>query len=119
MKKVCYILFSFDGRIGRRQYCLVGFPVELLLFVLGVGAIGALFSLGALFGPAVFAVWFVLFVWVYFAVQIKRAHDLGRSGWRAVFSPAWVAFYAKGTEGLNQHGFPFGHPRHPQSGADS
>ncbi len=76
------VIFSFRGRIGRRDYWLIGFPawvISLALFALaanttGNNAIGAA-SVIATFGLA---------VWVVSAIVSKRFRDSGASGWWAL-----------------------------------
>jgi uncharacterized membrane protein YhaH (DUF805 family) len=67
-------LFSFEGRVGRQQYwlmCLLSVP-----FVIGASWVNGGSPTGT---PGVF---FLLpIVWPSIAVQIKRWHDRGKSGW--------------------------------------
>ena len=106
-----YMLFSFNGRIGRREYW-IGYGASLLIGAVWIGTgIGLLGILDGRIGVACFVIGMVLLFWTYCALHIKRAHDLGRPGWGVFFNPTWIGF-AKGNEGLNQHGYPFGHPKH-------
>lgn len=120
-----YILFSFDGRIGRREMWLVGLPISLAVLALGVGSV----VLAAVTTPpttpttvwwdtdagnasvAVFVVCFAMFLWISHATRVKRAHDLDLSGWWALLPHMGIPF-SRGNEGLNRYGFPFDNPRH-------
>ena len=73
------VLFSFRGRIGRRDYWLIGFPVwivSLVLFVLAANASG-----DDALGAASIFVTFAIAVWTAFAIVAKRFRDSGASGW--------------------------------------
>jgi uncharacterized membrane protein YhaH (DUF805 family) len=80
--KLQKILFSFDGRIGRRIYWLaiLGLivPVQLLIFVplaLESGEAAILFvALASQFMG-------ILSLWPILAVGAKRLHDRNRNGW--------------------------------------
>ena len=61
-------LFSFDGRLSRKQFWMFYGPYV------------ATFSLG-LFNIAIPAVISILMIWPLLAVQVKRWQDLGKSGW--------------------------------------
>ena len=76
------VIFSFRGRIGRRDYWLIGFPAwiaSLALFVLTANTVGS-DAAGFVFLLATFA----LAVWVVFAIVSKRFRDSGVSGWWAL-----------------------------------
>lgn len=78
------ILFSFEGRIGRRQYW-----VALLLILLPVSIFCSLAAmLAASSGQSLSYMLLVLLVltiiplvWASFAVMAKRLHDLNKSAW--------------------------------------
>jgi uncharacterized membrane protein YhaH (DUF805 family) len=75
------VIFSFRGRIGRRDYWLIGFPAwiaALSMFVLAANTTGD-DAAGFVFLLAPFA----LAVWVAFAIVSKRFRDSGVSGWWA------------------------------------
>ncbi|MBC7769798.1 MAG: DUF805 domain-containing protein, partial [Phycisphaerales bacterium] len=91
------LLFAFQGRINRRQYWLGSMGV-------GVGGAFVFFSLGLIFGPGagspseasvvillLSSLVFFLMGWSGLALQAKRFHDRGRSGYFALapFVP-WV-----------------------------
>jgi uncharacterized membrane protein YhaH (DUF805 family) len=91
-----YVLFSFQGRINRLQYwlaCVLILLAALLLLGLpfllvggtgmkgdGAAAIGVL---ALLFFAAI-----ALMTWCSLAVQVKRFHDRGRSGWLSLLPVA-------------------------------
>lgn len=75
-------LFSGDGRIGRMEYFWV---------ILGLTIIGVIASASAEISPSRFTAFLALAsiivgVWIGFAAQIKRCHDLGRSGWLSLLT---------------------------------
>lgn len=79
---LAYLLFSFNGRINRRQYWLGN-------LLAGIGGIALVYAVGYGFGAfkATLALsWlslpFILIAmtWSGFALQVKRFHDRGRSG---------------------------------------
>jgi len=71
------LLFSFEGRVGRKTWWLYG-----VLAMFGLGAIG--FALLRIAGlgerPADFIV-NALLLWPAIAVSVKRWHDRGKSAW--------------------------------------
>ena len=77
-----HTLFSFHGRINRLQYWLYGLLSGLvgtaLAAVVIISAVGNRAYTGALL--LMIPVW-IGFVWVSFALQVKRLHDRGRSGY--------------------------------------
>lgn len=99
------VIFSFQGRIGRRAYWAMGFPAwiaSLGLFVLTANtvesdAVGFVLLLATL----------ALSVWVVSAIVSKRFRDSGASGWWAlsmlvpligIFVPIIVGATATDTE---------------------
>ena len=114
MEEITKLLFSFKGRIGRRPFWIV--TLIILGFSAGIkhilGPFGANNPMTV--GPAVITLsWFVLAVWVTLAVQVKRWHDLGKSGLWAivnlvpVLGPIWVIIqcgFMPGTKGKNLYG---------------
>ena len=94
------LLFSFNGRINRAQYWLGSIGVSvvgvMLFFAIGMSAVmsmvgassdaermRALSGIGLMFPIA------LIMCWIGLALQIKRFHDRGRTGW-FVMLPAAV-----------------------------
>ena len=76
------VIFSFRGRIGRRDYWLIGFPawvISIALFALAANTTG-----NDAIGAASVIATFGLAVWVVFAIVSKRFRDSGVSGWWAL-----------------------------------
>jgi|GEM_PF-476947 len=86
-----WVWFSFSGRLNRKAYWLKGF---VLMSMIGLGVqlfgvlVGLMFGatgLGGMFGVAIALVvilpLLVFNFWVSLALVVKRAHDLGHSGW--------------------------------------
>ena len=106
-------LFSFSGRISRQSFW--GGVVGLLVVFFGAGAI-----LSGMSGPdgkseydSALAILMLPGLWISLAIQVKRWHDRGRSGWRVLINliPVIGAIWAfvelgilPGTAGTNQYG---------------
>jgi len=92
-------IFSFQGRIGRREYAS---------FYLGGSFICAfLYELAKNF-PIVgllFLIVYPAFVWLIFSQGVKRCHDRDSSGWFVLipFYGFWLLF-AQGHDGKNRFG---------------
>ncbi len=109
--KMTKLLFSFEGRIGRRSFWVV----TLTMLALSAEVQRVLGS----FGPdnpmtastAILSLlWFVIAVWIILAIQVKRWHDIGKTGWWAAISfvpilgPVWVIIqcgFMKGSQDNN------------------
>lgn len=72
------VLFSYSGRINRFEFWIkgivVGFALSVLLTIVASylpGIVGYIAELAIV----------VAYVWMYFAIETKRLHDRGRSGW--------------------------------------
>jgi uncharacterized membrane protein YhaH (DUF805 family) len=104
-----WLLFSFDGRIGRRTWWLWSAAAMIGLatyFTVAFRVAGASASSTDLLVNA-------LLLWPALALGAKRWHDLGKSGWWAllVFVPVvgWLAVLVanglvRGTPGVNRFG---------------
>ena len=132
------LLFSFDGRINRAKFWLASIVVYLVFIVLIV-AIGSVFSIDAASEPTAtelatdgfgvadteaseevptgimifIVILYIPFLYIMFAIQAKRWHDRGKSGWMILvsFIPLVGGIWAfvecgclRGTVGPNQHG---------------
>lgn len=86
------LLFSFNGRINRVQYWLGGIGVTvvgfMLFFGIGMSAIMTMAGAGsdaermrALSGLGLLVPVLLIMSWIGFALQIKRFHDRGRTGY--------------------------------------
>lgn len=118
---VAQMLFSFNGRMRRGQYwaCALGSGVVLMVVIGIAAALSAAVGGGPEAGPSpIFGVLVVLaypaLLWSSFALQAKRWHDRGKSGWWALlgFVPLaniWVMIevgFLAGTPGPNDYGPP-------------
>ena len=75
-----WLLLSFDGRIPRREfwrgfigYLVIGFSLVLLITQFGKDSV--------IRSSATTIIFFVLMLWIYLAIVVKRYHDLDKSGW--------------------------------------
>ncbi len=78
---VGWLLFSLSGRADRRAYLLAVLLIivlQMLLFFKIYGASPESIESGSL-GLAIMAAG-LIFVWVSFALSVKRFHDIGRPG---------------------------------------
>jgi uncharacterized membrane protein YhaH (DUF805 family) len=99
-------VFSFNGRIRRKEYALsllIYAAVVLLLqalIVYNAGSTNFEQNTSVLF--FLFIIPCVLFFW---AQGAKRCHDLGRSGWWQLI-PFYILFllFEEGEHGVNQYG---------------
>lgn len=77
-------LFSFFGTSGRLAYLFGNLLIAVLFIVLPLLSDGFPLSLLRGFSPWVqlgtVAAWFLLFLWCYLAIGVRRLHDLGLSG---------------------------------------
>jgi uncharacterized membrane protein YhaH (DUF805 family) len=105
------LLSSFQGRISRGAFLAVS--VSLLALVVVIGLPNLLTQPIGEFGGATTAIYFlglVICTWVFAAVQIKRWHDIGYSGWLVLqslilFPVAFIVLaFIKGTDGSNEYG---------------
>ncbi len=108
------ILFSFQGRIPRRQYWAV-YGISMLVSLVYGGIAGLLAN--ALHSPsmviALLVPLYVVLIWSGLSVVTKRCHDRDRSGWFflvvliPIVGPIWLFVEIaclRGTEGPNRFG---------------
>ena len=84
-------LFGFHGRMRRSYYWAVGLVMSFAVAPLGLGltvpllprngAADAPLTTANAVGFCLLAVFRVAFIWARLAIQVKRWHDRGRSGW--------------------------------------
>ena len=91
------ILLSFDGRINRQRWWLIGIALNIAAFVyaLVVGMIIIAIESDIVWG-IVFSIAMSPFYYVYVALDIKRLQDTGRSwewGWLSVASYLVLVIY--------------------------
>lgn len=78
-------LFSFEGRIRRRDYWLISFGIGLALGLAAAIAESA---------PVLYLLIWIPLCWIELATGAKRCHDLGHNGWWQLIPlyPVWMAF---------------------------
>src|SRR5208282_1404458 len=78
--------FSFRGRISRSTFWLAFFCllVAQIVFLFTLRAVSDSLDLAGI--ALVFIVWYPLIAWVSLAVQVKRWHDLGVTGWAVLIN---------------------------------
>lgn len=118
-----WVWFSFSGRLNRKAYWLKGIVLmSIIANAVQVFAllVGMLFDAGSGIGAMVGGIGLLIVtiplivfnVWVGAAVAVKRAHDLGHSGWWLLlfivpFYNIWMAIlmaFFRGTPGPNNFG---------------
>lgn len=80
MRRVGWLLFSFEGRIGRQEFILAVIGLTAALF--GIGFL-LHWAAGDSFWPLFIAV-SVIAAWNMYALMAKRLHDRGYTGWLGV-----------------------------------
>jgi uncharacterized membrane protein YhaH (DUF805 family) len=107
---VMTVLFSFEGRVPRRVYWGYSLGVVLVYFV--VAFVLAL-VLPEEVAQIVLVLSYIPLLWSSFAVQVKRWHDRGYSGWMVligfipIVGPLWSFVELgclRGEEGPNAYG---------------
>lgn len=83
VKAIIYLLFSFRGRISRKQWWF-GFVVWWL-FSLCIGTMVELIDSIATNGLGAIPAWIVI-LWSVFALHTKRHHDRNRPGWWTIIA---------------------------------
>ncbi len=93
-------LFSFKGRINRSKY----WTIHLLMIIFDIVVLFIFFAISY---TAVGMLLILVFsTWISLAVNVKRWHDLDRSGW-SVLMPVMPFFelgFHRGTVGPNRFG---------------
>ena len=108
MNTIPDLLFSFQGRISRRPWWFWKVASKCLGF-------GLLYAAGRLFpeGPAPLIVMLAAMLWVDLALDVKRFHDRGKSGWWVLMAAVplvgvlWILIdlgALAGTQGENRFG---------------
>jgi uncharacterized membrane protein YhaH (DUF805 family) len=84
------LFFSYEGKIGRTDFWVAQIFLGVIVFVavlIGIGIDELLYpNLLGLFGVAVWFLAMIFGMWCSLVLQIKRLHDLGKSGW-------WLLLY--------------------------
>jgi uncharacterized membrane protein YhaH (DUF805 family) len=104
MEWISYVLFAFNGRINRVTWLAFFAALAIAEFVSGAylhevssmpAPVGAGSSPEAYFDDRASFLAGLIFLWPSVAVDVKRWHDIGRSGWFAliVYAPA-LGIYA-------------------------
>jgi uncharacterized membrane protein YhaH (DUF805 family) len=84
------LLFSFQGRTDRRAYWLIfvilsvlwlGVEFILRMWIDSAGGINQVIEqINPWLARAILLTWLILNIWIALAIQIKRLHDLNKSG---------------------------------------
>ncbi|HMU69369.1 MAG TPA: DUF805 domain-containing protein [Chitinophagales bacterium] len=92
--------FSFEGRINRAEYGK-SFGLYIVVAIIMNAIIANMLSQGALF----LLLLYIPLVWFFLAQSVKRAHDLGNSGWY-VLIPFYTIYllFPLGQHGSNKYG---------------
>jgi uncharacterized membrane protein YhaH (DUF805 family) len=106
MEWISWVLFRFDGRINRITwlYFFVGLAAAeavsgmLLREMVGMPVAAAAGSAEEFLGDRAALVAELMFLWPSAAVDVKRWHDLGKSGWLALaaYGPVTAMYLVEG-----------------------
>ena len=104
------ILFSFEGRINRKQYWSYVIPLIIILFLLPA----IIFGVESKEAGTITLIGSLLTLWPSLAVQVKRWHDRNKSGWWVLIAiipiiGIWALIengFLKGDEEENFYGQP-------------
>jgi uncharacterized membrane protein YhaH (DUF805 family) len=100
-------LFSFNGRIRRRQY-IIGFFAGFAVFFLLIYFESFLNHSNAFYKIIDYllaAPITLTFFWYYSALKAKRCHDCGNSGWwQLIPCIGWFLLFANSQKGTNKYG---------------
>lgn len=121
-EQVINLLFSFQGRINRAKFWLIGLATSVVYSIVT----GALFGTAAMssdptealaavgmVGGLVSLVLFIAMFWISLALGVKRWHDRNKSGWWVliclvpVIGGLWYLIecgFLRGTAGANSYG---------------
>ncbi len=103
-------LFSFDGRINRKQYWMYVLPLIIILVVIP----GLIFGIESQEAKTILTIGSLISVWPGLAIQVKRWHDRNKSGWWVLIAVIpiigiWALIengFLKGDESDNFYGQP-------------
>ena len=111
------LLFSFQGRIGRKAFWLTTLIATLVASVI-VGAIFTGLSYTEISAEGlifILAVLYIPMIWIGLAIQVKRWHDRNKSAWWIlimfvpVIGPLWALIetgFLAGSPAANDYGSP-------------
>lgn len=102
------IYLSFEGRIPRKVFWIHG---VLVFFVLGL-VLGIISAILPKLGTLLMILLYIAMIWCGLAIQVKRWHDRGKSGWWVLINlipviGLWSLIecgFFRGTEGDNEYG---------------
>lgn len=109
-------LFSFSGRIGRKQFWLTSLfmlVINIVAFIPVVATFDEVTQTPGIIGLIILLAVLVFNTWVSLALYVKRFHDRDKSGWWVLISivpiigPIWLLVecgFLRGSIGVNQFG---------------
>lgn len=106
MEKIKFVYFSWNGRICRKTYWIYSIPIPILAFISGYYIVPI--------NPVLHLLILIAVIYLSMMINIKRAHDRGRSGFFALLLvvpiislwPLIEFGFIKGTGGENKFGLP-------------
>ncbi|OZG73060.1 DUF805 domain-containing protein [Hahella sp. CCB-MM4] len=107
------VLFSFSGRVGRKVYWLA--ILGMIAFWAIIGGLATVLGKDSNVVAAIAFVFYIPFIWISLAVQVKRWHDRNKSGWWVLIGiipligAIWVFIengLLAGDQGMNDYGMP-------------
>jgi uncharacterized membrane protein YhaH (DUF805 family) len=109
---ILHLFFKFDGRISRFTYIVKGQLILLVLTFLVASLDYFLYGDSSEIGP-IFFVWWLVSLWMQWAIAVKRAHDLNHTGWWLLWGMVPIVgqiyifinlWFIKGSDGANSFG---------------
>lgn len=104
------LLFGFQGRINRMQYWLTGFALGAVVMMLVIGLFASVglsltmskeaFVAAVLSSALALIPVLIVAIWCNTALQVKRLHDRGQSGWWVLLQWAPTAMVFMGPMGM-------------------
>ena len=109
VKAIIYLLFSFRGRINRRQWWFGILASYLLVFIIGIFSVAVYIDLEtelsidlqSILGGLIW----IPSLWILLALHTKRHHDRNRPGWWTIIAmvcaiPTGILFKIIGLHGI-------------------
>ena len=100
------ILFSFKGRINRAKYWIIHLLIAAISVIFVIRFPNSPIVVDSAIVSALLLFYVIFVVWIGLAVNIKRWHDLDKSGWSELtrLMGVFELGFRRGTHGPNRFG---------------